>query len=43
MKVYLDDERPTPSGWISVRWPDEAIALLETGMVTDISLDHDLE
>lgn len=23
-------------------WPDEAIALLETGTVTEISLDHDL-
>lgn len=25
-----------------VRWPDEAIALLETGEVAVISLDHDL-
>ncbi|WP_232466394.1 cyclic-phosphate processing receiver domain-containing protein [Burkholderia ubonensis] len=23
-------------------WPDEAIALLQTGKVTEISLDHDL-
>ena len=30
MKVYLDDERPTPPGWIGVRWPEEAIHLLET-------------
>lgn len=42
MKVYLDDERPTPHGWRRVHWPDEAIALLETGEVTEISLDHDL-
>ncbi|WP_431688461.1 cyclic-phosphate processing receiver domain-containing protein [Hahella sp. NBU794] len=41
-KVYLDDERPTPSGWTRVYWPDEAIALLETGAVVEISLDHDL-
>lgn len=42
MKVYLDDLRPTPAGWIRVYWPDEAIALLKTGNVTHISLDHDL-
>jgi hypothetical protein len=42
MKVYLDDEREAPNGWRSVRWPEEAITLLETGQVTEISLDHDL-
>jgi hypothetical protein len=42
MKVYLDDERATPEGWHRVFWPDEAILLLETGQVTEISLDHDL-
>ena len=42
MKVFLDDERPTPDGWQPVRWPEEAIGLLETGTVTHISLDHDL-
>ncbi|MFZ6718802.1 cyclic-phosphate processing receiver domain-containing protein [Undibacterium sp. Ji49W] len=42
MKVYLDDERQTPEGWIRVYWPDEAIRLLETGQVQIISLDHDL-
>jgi hypothetical protein len=42
MRVFLDDERPTPTGWTRVRWPDEAIALLETGDVEEISLDHDL-
>lgn len=42
MKVYLDDERQTPAGWHRVYWPDEAIELLKTGEVTDISLDHDL-
>ena len=42
MKVYLDDERATPDGWIRVYWPEEAIALLESGDVTEISLDHDL-
>lgn len=42
IKVYLDDERPIPIGWIGVRWPDEAIDLLESCCVTEISLDHDL-
>lgn len=42
MKVYLDDERQTPEGWERVYWPDEAIALLQTGEVREISLDHDL-
>ncbi len=42
MRVYLDDERATPDGWTRVYWPDEAIALLETGNVAEISLDHDL-
>jgi hypothetical protein len=30
MRVFLDDERTTPDGWHRVRWPNEAIALLET-------------
>ncbi len=42
MKVFLDDVREAPDGWHRVYWPAEAIALLETGSVTDISLDHDL-
>lgn len=42
MKVYLDDDRETPSDWERVYWPDEAIDLLKTGQVTEISLDHDL-
>jgi hypothetical protein len=42
MKIYLDDLRPAPPGWTLVRWPDEAIALLQTGEVSALSLDHDL-
>ena len=42
MKVYLDDERSTPEGWVRVYWPEEAIELLQTGQVVEISLDHDL-
>lgn len=42
MKVFLDDIRKPPAGWKLVRWPDEAIKLLKTGKVREISLDHDL-
>jgi hypothetical protein len=42
MKVYLDDQRTPPPGWVRIRWPDEAIKLLEMGVVTEMSLDHDL-
>lgn len=42
MKVFLDDERKAPEGWVRTYWPDEVIRLLETGEVTELSLDHDL-
>jgi hypothetical protein len=42
MWVFLDDERATPSGWTRAYWPEEAIDLLRTGEVEEISLDHDL-
>ena len=42
MKIYLDDERVAPEGWIQTRWSDETIELLKQGGVTHVSLDHDL-
>jgi hypothetical protein len=42
MRIFLDDERATPEGWIRAYWPDEVIALLNAGGVTELSLDHDL-
>ena len=42
MKVYLDDVRAAPDGWVRTYWPEEVIELLKTGKVTEISLDHDL-
>ena len=42
MQVFVDDERDAPEGWVRVHWPDEAIRLLESGAVTELSLDHDL-
>lgn len=42
MKVFLDDCRITPDGWVRCFWPAEVIDLLKTGQVTELSLDHDL-
>ena len=42
MKVYLDDAREAPPGSIRAHTPEEAIELLRSGRVTDLSLDHDL-
>jgi hypothetical protein len=42
MRVYLDDTREAPEGWIRTQTPEEVIALLQTGKVEAISLDHDL-
>ena len=41
-RIFLDDERPTPEGWVRACWPAEVIAWLETGTVQAVSLDHDL-
>jgi hypothetical protein len=42
MKLYLDDLRCPPFGWDLVRTADECIAVLESGKVEELSLDHDL-
>lgn len=44
MKIYLDDERQTPEGWVRTYTPKETIELLKkhAGEITDLSLDHDL-
>lgn len=42
MNVFLDDERPTPDGWIRTFTPIQTIQLLETNEVNTLSLDHDL-
>lgn len=43
IRVWLDDARPMPPGWTHhVKTANEAIALLVTGRVESISLDHDL-
>jgi len=42
VKVWLDDERTPPEGWRLVKTAFDAINLLATGEVEEISLDHDL-
>ena len=42
MKVYLDDSRPCPAGWMLVMSGELAIQMLKQGAVEVISLDHDL-
>lgn len=42
IKLYLDDERKPPKGWILVKTPKEMINLLKTKEISEISLDHDL-
>lgn len=42
LKVYLDDERKTPEGWIRAYWPEEVITILQNHEVGELSLDRDL-
>jgi hypothetical protein len=42
MKIWLDDERPAPAGWVRAYWPEDAIGAMECNDVDVISLDHDL-
>ena len=42
MRVWLDDLREAPASWTRVTTPEEAIELLRTGEVKELSLDHDL-
>lgn len=42
MKVYLDDERKAPEGWVQTYTAQQTIDAILKGGVTDLSLDHDL-
>jgi hypothetical protein len=42
MRIFLDDLRPAPKGWTLARNADEAIALLRSEQVEELSLDYDL-
>ncbi len=42
MRLWLDDLRPAPDGWVHVLTVDAARAELGAGHVVEASLDHDL-
>lgn len=47
MKIFLDDERKIPNGWLGVKTPEQCISWLEkcakeNVVVKKLSLDHDL-
>lgn len=42
IRLWLDDLRPAPSGWVWVKTVAAAQALLRRGGVVEVSLDHDL-
>lgn len=42
MKIYLDDKRKAPDGYVLCYWPSEVIELLKKTHCEHLSLDHDL-
>ena len=42
IKLFVDDLRPEPKGWHRATTIDEAIRILASGMVDEISIDHDI-
>lgn len=42
IKLFVDDVRDAPIGWVQTRKIDITILLLEAGIVETISLDYDL-
>lgn len=42
MKLWVDDIRPAPEGWTRARSVTEAIRILATMAVEEVSLDHDI-
>lgn len=42
MKLWHDDVRPPPPGWVWARTNEKAKEFLSERLVTEISLDHDL-
>jgi hypothetical protein len=42
MRIWLDDIRPAPQGWVWVDTVEKAIELMASGEVAEASLDHDL-
>ena len=42
LRLYLDDQRSAPIGWVLAKTVDDAIEVLRQGEVTELSLDYDL-
>ncbi len=42
MKLFVDDLRVAPQGWVLARTITEAIRILATQKVEEVSLDHDI-
>lgn len=42
MKVFLDDLRRPPEGWVLVKTVPEVQELVKSGVVEELSLDNDL-
>jgi hypothetical protein len=40
MKLYVDDVRPIPDGWTGARTVEEAVRILESDSVEELSLDY---
>ena len=42
LRVWLDDSRPAPAGWLHLRSVHAVQQLLQANVVREMSLDHDL-
>lgn len=44
LRIFLDDLRPAPVGWVLVKTAEECLQMLQDnqGNVSSLSLDHDL-
>lgn len=42
MRLYVDDLRKEPKGWTRAKTVTEAIRILATQEVTEVSIDHDI-
>ena len=41
-KLFIDDMRPIPNGWLGARTVSESITVLAQLDVSEVSLDHDI-
>jgi hypothetical protein len=42
LRLWVDDKRPAPDGWLHVKTASDAIAVLSAREVHELALDHDL-